>query len=52
MMEAELLTLQAKNLEKAEFDKQKAVIADRFSEKIDQRIEELDLIWIRLFKSR
>ncbi|KIC62443.1 outer membrane beta-barrel protein [Chryseobacterium taiwanense] len=41
MMEAELLTLQAKNLDKAEFDKQKAVIADRFSEKIDQRIEEL-----------
>lgn len=41
MMEAELLTLQAKNLDKAEFDKQKSVIADRFSERIDQRIEEL-----------
>jgi hypothetical protein len=41
MMEAELLTLQAKNLDKVEFDKQKSVIADRFSERIDQRIEEL-----------
>lgn len=41
LMEAELLILQAKNLDKAEFDKQKAIIADRFSEKIDQRIEEL-----------
>ncbi|EJL73675.1 outer membrane beta-barrel protein [Chryseobacterium populi] len=41
LMEAELLTLQAKNLDKAEFDKQKAIVADRFSEKIDQRIEEL-----------
>ncbi|MCS3530405.1 PorT family protein [Chryseobacterium sp. JUb7] len=41
MMEAELLTLQAKNLDKAEFDKQKSMIADRFSEKIDQRIEDL-----------
>lgn len=41
MMEAELLMLQAKNLDKAEFDKQKSAIADRFSEKIDQRIEEL-----------
>jgi hypothetical protein len=41
LMEAELITLQAKNLDKSEFDKQKSIIADRFSEKIDQRIEEL-----------
>ncbi|GAA4164900.1 hypothetical protein GCM10022217_36220 [Chryseobacterium ginsenosidimutans] len=41
LMEAELLILQAKNLDKTEFDKQKSIIADRFSEKIDQRIEEL-----------
>lgn len=41
LMEEELLTLQAKNLDKAEFDKQKSIVADRFSEKIDQRIEEL-----------
>ncbi len=41
MMEAELLELQAKNLDKAEFDKQKARVADRYSEKIDQRIEAL-----------
>ncbi|KXH83558.1 outer membrane beta-barrel protein [Chryseobacterium kwangjuense] len=40
-METELLELQAKNLERSEFDKQKAVIADRYSEKIDQRIEGL-----------
>lgn len=41
MMEAELKILQDKNLEKPEFDKQKAEIADRFSEKIDLRIEAL-----------
>jgi hypothetical protein len=41
LMEAELLILQAKNLDKIEFDKQKSIIADQFSEKIDQRIEEL-----------
>ncbi len=41
LMEAELLILQAKNLDKSEFDKQKSVIADRFSEKIDRRIEAL-----------
>ncbi|AZA52552.1 outer membrane beta-barrel protein [Chryseobacterium sp. G0201] len=41
LMEAELVTLQSKNLDKTEFDKQKSLIADRFSEKIDTRIEEL-----------
>nr|WP_314493859.1 porin family protein [uncultured Chryseobacterium sp.] len=41
LMEAELLILQSKNLEKAEFDRQKAEVADRYSEKIDQRIETL-----------
>ncbi len=41
LMEAELLELQNKNLDKAEFDKQKAEIANRYSEKIDKRIEEL-----------
>ncbi|MGH1520200.1 outer membrane beta-barrel protein [Chryseobacterium sp. JK1] len=41
LMETELLSLQTKNLDKAEFDKQKAQIADRYSEKIDKRIEEL-----------
>ncbi|ASW75500.1 hypothetical protein IQ37_02980 [Chryseobacterium piperi] len=41
LMEAELLVLQSKDLEKNEFNKQKAAIADRFSEKIDQRIEAL-----------
>ncbi len=41
LMEAELLILQSKNLDKTEFDKQKAEVADRYSEKIDQRIEAL-----------
>ncbi|WP_294300765.1 outer membrane beta-barrel protein [uncultured Chryseobacterium sp.] len=41
MMEAELLQLQSKNLDKAEFDKQKSVIADTYSQKIDERIEAL-----------
>lgn len=41
LMEEELLVLQAKNLDKVEFDKQKSIVADRFSEKIDQRIEAL-----------
>jgi hypothetical protein len=41
LMEAELLILQSKNLEKTEFDKQKAEVANRYSEKIDQRIEAL-----------
>lgn len=41
LMEAELLDLQSKGLEKTEFNTQKAIIADRFSEKIDQRIEDL-----------
>lgn len=41
LMEAELLELQAKNLDKEEFDKQKALVAGRYSEKIDQRIEAL-----------
>ena len=41
LMETDLHLLATKNLEKAEFDKQKAEIADRYSEKIDQRIEAL-----------
>ncbi|KQK26899.1 hypothetical protein AR438_01365 [Chryseobacterium aquaticum] len=41
LMEAELLILQSKNLEKTEFDKQKAEVANRYSEKIDERIEAL-----------
>lgn len=41
MMEAELRELQTQNLDKVEFDKQKALVADRYSEKIDQRIEAL-----------
>ncbi|ASK31056.1 hypothetical protein CEY12_13485 [Chryseobacterium sp. T16E-39] len=41
LMETELLNLQSKGLDKTEFNKQKAEIADRFSEKIDQRIEAL-----------
>lgn len=41
LMEAELLILQSKNLEKTEFDRQKAEVANRYSEKIDQRIEAL-----------
>lgn len=40
-MEAELLELQAKNQDKADFDKQKALVAEKYSEKIDQRIEAL-----------
>jgi len=41
LMEAELLILQSKNLDKTEFDKQKAEVANRYSEKIDQKIEAL-----------
>ena len=41
LMEAELTELQSKNLSKAEFDVQKSLVASRYSEKIDQRIEEL-----------
>lgn len=41
LMETELLALQTKNLDKTDFDKDKAQIADRYSEKIDKRIEEL-----------
>ncbi len=41
LMEAELLILQSKNMEKTEFDQQKAEVANRYSEKIDQRIEAL-----------
>lgn len=41
LMETELQTLVAKNLEKTEFDKQKTEIADRYSVKIDERIEAL-----------
>ncbi|MFL9834190.1 porin family protein [Chryseobacterium terrae] len=40
-METELKFLQEKNLDKAEFDKQKAQIADNYSQKIDTRIEAL-----------
>ena len=39
LMEGELSTLQAKNLDKAEFNKQKAQIADQYSQKIDSKIE-------------
>jgi hypothetical protein len=41
LMEAELLDLQSKGLDKTEFNTQKAIVADRFSEKIDQRIQVL-----------
>ena len=41
LMEAELLALQTKNLVKSEFDTQKSLIADNYSEKIDTRIENL-----------
>lgn len=41
MMETELQDLSTRNLDKNEFDKQKAMIADRYSAKIDQRIEAL-----------
>ncbi|KQR95381.1 hypothetical protein ASG01_05910 [Chryseobacterium sp. Leaf180] len=41
LMEAELLVLQSKNLPKQDFDKQKAEIADRYSERIDTKIEAL-----------
>ncbi|MXS72965.1 outer membrane beta-barrel protein [Flavobacteriaceae bacterium W22] len=40
-METELKFLQEKNLDKAEFDRQKAQIADQYSQKIDTRIEAL-----------
>jgi len=40
-METELRFLQEKNLDKAEFDKQKAQVADTYSQKIDTRIEAL-----------
>jgi hypothetical protein len=41
LMEADLSVLQAKNLDKTEFNKQKAEIADAYSQKIDARIEGL-----------
>lgn len=41
LMEEELVVLQARNLDKADFDREKAQIADRYSEKMDKRIEEL-----------
>ncbi|UEQ74928.1 outer membrane beta-barrel protein [Chryseobacterium arthrosphaerae] len=41
LMEAELEVLKARNLDKADFDREKAQIADRYSEKMDKRIEEL-----------
>lgn len=40
-METELKFLQEKNLDKADFDKQKAQIADTYSQKIDEKIEAL-----------
>ena len=41
LMEAELKTLTAQNLEKSESDKQKSLIADKYSEKIDAKITSL-----------
>nr|WP_315027423.1 outer membrane beta-barrel protein [uncultured Chryseobacterium sp.] len=41
LMEAELLVLQGRNLDKTEFNRQKAEVASRYSQKIDQRIGEL-----------
>lgn len=41
LMEEELLIAQGQNLDRAEFNKQKAEIASRYSLKIDQRIESL-----------
>ena len=41
LMEDELVVLQARNLDKADFDREKAQIADRYSEKMDKRIDEL-----------
>lgn len=41
LMEVELQNLSTKNLEKSDFDKQKGEIADRYSTKIDERIEAL-----------
>lgn len=41
LMDAEIKDLSGKNLPKTEFDKQKTEIADRYSAKIDQRIEGL-----------
>lgn len=41
MMEEELIALQNKNLDKADFDLQKKEIANRYSEKIDKRIADL-----------
>ncbi|WP_294206709.1 outer membrane beta-barrel protein [uncultured Chryseobacterium sp.] len=41
LMEAELIRLQEQGLGKAEFDEEKAKVAERYSEKIDQRIHDL-----------
>ena len=41
LMEAELKVLQSKNLDKGEFEKQKAEISENYAEKIDQKIEAL-----------
>ncbi|NIF07300.1 PorT family protein [Chryseobacterium sp. Tr-659] len=41
LMEAELEVLKARNLDKSDFDREKAQIADRYSEKMDKRIEDL-----------
>lgn len=41
LMESELLELQAQNLDKTDFDRQKAAVAEKYSAKIDARIESL-----------
>lgn len=41
LMEAELKVLVSKNLDKADFEKQKAEISEKYAGKIDQRIEAL-----------
>lgn len=41
LMEAELLALQNQSPEKTEFDRQKSEVAERYSAKIDRRIEDL-----------
>ena len=37
LMEEELVVLQARNLDKVDFDREKAQIADRYSEKMDKK---------------
>lgn len=41
LMESELLELQAQNLDKTDFDRQKAAVAEKYSAKMDARIESL-----------